>query len=104
MIGSMLKVAAKVGLASGAVYVSVNSGIWSRDTTHNAVAVKEFTQSVEGRLGVDYLSKMRSPSSESLVQIWNSGVSTAFNKAEEAPTYVSKQYASLKRKCSETFK
>lgn len=49
----------KAGLVGGAVYMSVNSGVWSKDTTQNAVAVKNFTETVESRLGVDYVAKVR---------------------------------------------
>lgn len=104
MIYSALKFATKVGAVGGAVYLSINSGIWSKDTTNNAVAVREFTNSVEGRLGVDYSSKIARPTADTLAGVWNGGVNAVFEKASDLPQYLSDKYTIAKDKLSNATK
>ncbi|XP_039251028.2 MICOS complex subunit MIC13-like [Styela clava] len=92
-----IRLGLKVGLIGGAVYLSTASGIWSKDTTQNVAALKGFTESVDQKLGGQYLAKIGLPTTDSFLRSWNNGVSYSINAAAQLPGTVTKQASNLRK-------
>jgi len=86
MAGSLLKLAAKVGVAVGAVYITLDKGIWSSASRGGMEALKNLRAQVFPGTN-EYLDKV--PTTKSLntsaVNSWNSGVQKTFAAVAAAP-------------------
>ncbi|RUS70231.1 hypothetical protein EGW08_022002 [Elysia chlorotica] len=94
MAAASIKLAAKLGLAGGAVYWTVQQGLWGT-AEEGAAAGKKFAEAVMPST-VEYLDKVKIPTyakvNEEAIKNWNAGLKTAFESLSSAPDNV-KKYA-----------
>ncbi|XP_025087862.1 uncharacterized protein LOC112560306 isoform X2 [Pomacea canaliculata] len=88
MAVALVKNLAKVGVGAGAIYVTIQQGIWSTDTKQGYQVLNSVRSSVLPTAS-EYVSKI--PSAEqmciSATQTWNKGVTKVFEGVAEVPEY-----------------
>ncbi|KAK7500413.1 hypothetical protein BaRGS_00008320 [Batillaria attramentaria] len=102
MAVSIVKQLTKLALGVGAVYITVEQGVWSTDTSHGS-KVLENVRATVAPAASEYVNKI--PSShkvnDSVLTAWNKGVTTAFGCIAEAPKYGKTAMESTKRLISD---
>lgn len=104
MAAASVKLAAKLGLAGGVVYWTVQQGLWGT-AEEGAVAGKKFASAVMPST-VAYLDKIPSFAkvNESAIKNWNAGVKTTFTSISSAPETVNKYAGKAKNAISNSGK
>ncbi|GFS00323.1 MICOS complex subunit MIC13 [Elysia marginata] len=88
MAAASVKLAAKLGLAGGAVYWTVQQGLWGT-AEEGATAGKKFAAAVMPST-VEYLDKIPSYAkvNEAAIKNWNAGLRATFETLSSAPETV----------------
>ncbi|KAK7098773.1 MICOS complex subunit MIC13-like [Littorina saxatilis] len=85
---SIAKTLTKVVIGGGAVYATVQQGVWTTNTADSSKVLETVRNSVAPTAS-EYISKIPSMRevNNSVVSLWNKGVTTTFHTVADAPKY-----------------
>ncbi|KAL8601938.1 hypothetical protein ACOMHN_008430 [Nucella lapillus] len=95
---SLVKNATKLLIGGGAVYTTVQQGVWSTDTTQGS-KVLDSVRTTIAPTASEYIAKIPSTRevNNSVVSMWNKGVTATFSTIADAPEYGKKAVETTKK-------
>uniref|UniRef100_H2Y2U4 MICOS complex subunit MIC13 n=1 Tax=Ciona intestinalis TaxID=7719 RepID=H2Y2U4_CIOIN len=95
---SATKFVAKGGVLGGAVYLTTKNGIWGENPDTGIRAIKQFSKSVDGTLGGEYMGKVTQLPQLNATEKWNKAVSYSIDCVADSPAIAAKAYKTIKDK------
>jgi len=98
---ALIKTAAKVGIGAGAVYITMDHGVWGN--SHQAATTLQQVRTRYLTATNDYINRMppATTMNEKAVDTWNNGVQKVFTGIAASPEYIGhyskKTYSQLKK-------